>query len=154
MPKMDRRTFLQMSLAAISLSSAASATSTLRAVASARKGPEPWVSLILTLENSADKPVDVMLRDTPDKGILTRVETGGKLVKLQESPFEERALMSRAGPQRSWWPVPAKGRWQVGEFRLQAGELSFPCVLTLDLDIRTSQGVHQIHLEDVSVLTS
>jgi len=143
-----------MSLAAISLSSAASAKSTLRAVASARKGPDPWITLSLTLENSGEKPVDVMLSETPNKGILTRVQAAGKLVQFQEDPLEERALMSRAGPRRSWWPVPAGGRWQVGEFRLQAAGLTFPCVLALDLDVRTSQGVHQIHLNDVSVPAS
>lgn len=151
MSEMDRRSFLQMSLAVVSLSPLASAEPKLTAVATARQGPDQTIFLSLVLENSGDKPVDVMLEDSPDKGLLNKVETAGQVLTLQEDPLGLRPSMSRAGPRRSWRPVPARGKWQAGPFQLQGKNLPAGCVLRLDLKIQTGQGIERISLENVVV---
>lgn len=150
---MLRRTFLQMAAAAVSAPALAAAAGPprLRPHIVARPGPGTTILLTLRLDNEGDEPLDVLVFDTPSRGFSPRASIDARPLEHVPEPQGRRVMISRAGPRRTWRPIPPGQSWQVGEFRFTGKNLTFPCMLTFEMPVQTSKGPAQLRLENVPV---
>lgn len=111
-----RRTFCQLSLAAVCAGAAgARPAPLLRGEFLPRlEGDQIWVEL--KLYNDSGHPVDVLVMSGSRQAIQVEASWGSWQARMQ--PGEDQDPRLRSGPRRVWQPIPVGGKLAAGVYKL------------------------------------
>jgi hypothetical protein len=98
----------------------------------------------LTLVNTGDAPVDLLVRrgSSPGPSVIALVD-GTQLVPVLD-PSQEREVISRMGPMPVYAPVAGAGEVEVGTFRFTLPKEAAGKAIRFETTVRTADGRHAV----------